>query len=95
MAYFYNLETDGLVADIKQAFFQIEITGDHGDLLCFLWFLKYQERTNNTYHVAIHPCRCRINFKPIFIEPENQHHLEKYMLNPNFTEIIKKVIINL
>ena len=39
----------GLVADIKQAFLQIEITEDHRHLLRFLWF----KNINNHLHL---PC---------------------------------------
>ena len=62
----------GLVANIKQAFLQIEITEEHRDLLSFLWFKNINDIPTYTYHVSIHPCCFRINFKPIFIERDSQ-----------------------
>ena len=83
----------GLVADIKQAFLQIGITEDHRDLLRFLWF-------KNINDVPLTPTTLRftrvvfgLTSSPFLLNGTIKHHLEKYMLNPNFTEVIKKLRI--
>ena len=84
-----------LVANIKQAFLQIEITEDHRDLLRFLCF-------KNINDVPLTPTTLRfttvvygLTSSPFLLNGTIKHHLEKYMLNPNFMEIIKKLIMNL
>ena len=84
-----------LIANIKQAFFQIEITEDHIDLLRFLWF-------KNINDVSLTPTKLRftravfgLTSSPFLLNGRIKQHLEKYMLNPNFTEIMKKLIMNL
>ena len=84
-----------LVAGIKQASLQIEITEDHRDLLPFLWF-------KNINDVPLTPTTLRfttvvygLTSSPFLLNGTIKHHLEKYMLNPNFMEIIKKLIMNL
>ena len=74
---------------------QIEITEDHRDLLRFLCF-------KNINDVPLTPTTLRfttvvygLTSSPFLLNGTIKHHLEKYMLNPNFMEIIKKLIMNL
>ena len=85
----------GLIADIKQAFLQIDITEDHRDLLRFLCF-------KNINDVPLTPTTLRFTrvvfgftSRPFLLNATIKHHFEKYMLNPNFTKIIKKLTMNL
>ena len=84
-----------LVADIRQAFLQIGITEDHRDLLRFLWFKNINDvpLTPTTFRFTI--VVYGLTSSPFLLNGTIKHHLEKYMLNPNFMEIIKKLIMNL
>ena len=84
-----------LVTAVKQAFLQIAITKDHRDFLRFLWF-------KNINDVPLTPATLRficvifeLTSSPFVLKGTIKHHLEKYMLNPNFTEIIKKLTMDL
>ena len=76
-------------------FYDFVLEEDYRDLLCFLWF-------KNTNDVPLTPTTLRftrvifgLTSSPFLLNGTIKHHLEKYMLNPHFTEIIKKLIMNL
>ena len=85
----------GLVANIKQAFLQIEITEEHRDLLSFLWFKNINDNPLTPTTFQFTRVVFELTLSPSLLNGTVKHPLEKYMLNPNFTEIIKKLMMNL
>ena len=85
----------GLVAAVKQAFLQIAITKDHRDFLRFLWFKNINDVPLTPTTLRFTSVVFELTSSPFLLKGTIKHHLEKYMLNPNFTDIIKKLIMDL
>ena len=85
----------GLVADIKQAFHQIEIAEEHRDLVRFLWYRDINELPLIPIILRFARLLFGLTSCPFLLNGTVKYHLGKYLPKPNFTEIIKRLILNL
>ena len=78
----------GLLGDIKQAFWQVEIAEEHRDLLVLLKFTKI---TSLRFTRAVFG----LTSSPFLLNGTIKIHVSKYLPVPHYTDIVKKLILNL
>ena len=84
----------GIVADVKQAFHQIEIVKEHRDFLRFLWFkdiLYNQETITLRFKRIIFGLTC----SPFLLNGAIKEHLQKYLLLRDYREVVLQLLENL
>ena len=82
------------MADMKQAFLQINISKEHRDLLRFIWF----ERDHFTEKIVTYRFKrvvFGLNCSSFLLNATIKLHLSKYILAENFVRIIEKLLLNL
>ena len=84
----------GIVADVKQAFHQMEIVKEHCDFLRFFWFedILYNQETINLRFK-------RVNFgltcSPFLLNGTIKEHLQKYLPLHDYREVVLQLLENL
>ena len=84
----------GIVADVKQAFHQIEIVKEHRDFLRFLWFediLYNQETITLRFKRVIFGLTC----SPFLLNGTIKEHLQKYLPLHDYREVVLQLLENL
>ena len=83
------------VADIKQAFLQIEVNHSHRDVLQFLWYDYIT--VDNPSIVAFRFTRALFSFngKPFILERTLQMHMSKYDFTYHDIDLVQKLIRDL
>ena len=84
----------GIVADVKQAFHQIEIVKEHRDFLRFLWFkdiLHNQETITLCFKRIIFGLTCN----PFLLNGTIKEHLQKYLPLRDYREVVLQLLENL
>ena len=80
-----------LIADMKQAFLQINISKEHRDLLRFIWFERdhFNEKlVTYRFKRVVFGLNCSL----FLLNATIKLHLSKYILVENFTRVIEKLI---
>ena len=85
----------GLVADIKQAFFQMCLNKDYRDFVRFLWFTYIHDINPEVVFLRFARVVFGLTSTPFLLDATIKHHLEKYLHLTEFKEIIQKLILNL
>ena len=90
----FRIGKTGIVADVKQAFHQIEIVKKHRDFLRFLWFediLYNQETITLRFKRVIFGLTC----SPFLLNGAIKEHLQKYLPLHDYQEVVLQLLENL
>ena len=88
----------GLVGDIKEAFLQIKVAEEYRDFVRFLWFQDNKDINGTSRKITSLRCT-RVIFgrtsSPFLLNGTIKIQVKKYLPAPHYTEIVKKLILNL
>ena len=85
----------GLVGDIKQAFSQVKITEEHRDFVRFLWFKDINETPRKITSLRFTRVIFGLTSSPFLLNRTMKIHVSKYLPLPHYTDVVKKLILNL
>ena len=85
----------GLVGDIKQAFLQVEIAEEHRDFVRFLWFKDINETPRKITSLRFTRVVFGLTSSPFLLNGTIKIHVSKYLPVPHYTDVVKKLILNL
>ena len=85
----------GLVGDIKQAFLQVEIAEEHRDFVGFLWFKDINETPRKITSLRFTRVIFGLTSGPFLLNRTIKIHVSKYLPLPHYTDVVKKLILNL
>ena len=84
----------GIVADVQQAFLQIEIDESHWDFLRFIWFDNVL--SNNPSYVLLRFARVvfGLTCSPFLLNGTLKVHLEKFIPIESYSKFIQQLLLN-
>ena len=85
----------GLVGDIKQAFLQVEIAEEQRDRIRFLWFNDINETPRKITSLRFTRVVFSLTSSPFLLNWTIKIHVSKYLPVPHYTDVVKKLILNL
>ncbi|XP_065650968.1 uncharacterized protein LOC136079173 [Hydra vulgaris] len=83
----------GIIADIKQAFLNIEISYEHRDYLRFLWYERISDEEDKLIVYRFLRVVFGLTSSPFLLNATLKHHLNKYLKNDKI--FIERLIDNL
>ena len=86
----FRLNAVGVIADIKQAFLNIEVDKKHTDFLRFLWYDTNDQDDLNIVIYRFLRVVFGVNCSPYILNATIRQHLEKYLLRE--TSLIERLI---
>ena len=84
-----------MVGDIKKAFLQVEIAEEHRDFVRFLWFKDIYETPRKITSLRFTRVVFGLTSSPFLLNETIKIHVWKYLPVPYYTNIVKKLILNL
>ena len=85
----------GIVADVKQAFLQTEISEEHRNFLRFLWFKDAFSTNSEQIILRFKRVIFCLTCSPFLLNGTVRVHLKKYLPLRDYTEIVRQLLLNL
>ena len=84
----------GIVADVKQAFLQIEISEEHRNFLRLIWFKDVFSTNSEQIILRFKRVIFGLTCSPFLLNGTVRVHLEKYLPLRDYTEIVHQLLLN-